>query len=111
MPVDRREFLWKGGKAMLVAWLLPGCDKLSLPPEVAVTDTGGGVAWPPITSNDDFYVTSSQLAPLVNADTWTLSIRDRGKEKASLTFADLQAMAARDKEHTLQCIGGGPGNL
>lgn len=65
----------------------------------------------PITANADFYVTSISSPPEVDLESWTLSILDRGVVLQVLTRAVLLSVEARDKEHTLMCIGGGPHNL
>lgn len=64
----------------------------------------------PITPNADFYVTSCCGTPAVDAADWSLTIRDPTSELATLDLAALDAMAARDREHTLQCIGANPYN-
>jgi hypothetical protein len=102
--VSRREIL-EGGVTVAGACAIAGCDELVLP-------SGGvyGEEIPPVTANDDFYVTSCCGTPAVDTATWRLSIRFRGQELASLDLAYLQSLSARDKEHTLQCIGSNPSN-
>ncbi len=63
---------------------------------------------PKITANDKHYVTSCCGTPSVDAGQWTLSLLDRGKLLATVDFAFLESLQPRDKEHTLECIGGGP---
>lgn len=65
---------------------------------------------PSITDNADFYVTSAFPTPELDTATWTLTILDRGTVLDSLTYSDLLAMDAREKEHTLMCISAGPYN-
>jgi DMSO/TMAO reductase YedYZ molybdopterin-dependent catalytic subunit len=97
--LSRREAL-AGAAASLAA-----CDVLDLPPEQAVAP---GEALDPITTNAAFYVTSCCGTPAVDRDTWTLRIR--GDTTATIDMAYLEGLPARDKEHTLQCIGASPTN-
>jgi DMSO/TMAO reductase YedYZ molybdopterin-dependent catalytic subunit len=68
-------------------------------------------AYGPITPNEYFYITSCCSNPEVDASTWALSIKDRGVEIASIDYATLTKLPAREKEHTLECIGASPGYL
>lgn len=61
-----------------------------------------------ITPNDSHYVTSCCQTPQIDVATWTLAILDRGKLLTEISMAQLQALPARTKEHTLECIGAGP---
>ncbi len=62
----------------------------------------------PITANGQFYITSCCTTPAVDASTWTLTVSDRGKLLATIDMAFLESLQPSDKEHTLECIGGGP---
>ena len=62
----------------------------------------------PITPVEDYYITSSGITPNVDFETWTLQFLDRGTLLATLDRKQLDALLPRDKEHTLECIGGGP---
>ncbi|MBM4344077.1 MAG: molybdopterin-dependent oxidoreductase [Deltaproteobacteria bacterium] len=68
-----------------------------------------GVAISPLTKNPDHYITSCCPAPKPDAATWKLQFLDRGKPLTAFTLAELEALAALDREHTLECIGTGPG--
>ncbi len=70
--------------------------------------TGGPTPIAHITSNDRYYVTSCCATPAVDPANWTLTITDRGTLLATLDLAFLMSLQPRDKEHTLECIGGGP---
>jgi DMSO/TMAO reductase YedYZ molybdopterin-dependent catalytic subunit len=61
-----------------------------------------------ITPNESFYITSCCGNPEVDASTWALSIQSRGVEIATIDYATLRKLPARDKEHTLECISAGP---
>jgi len=106
--VSRRDVLAGVGATAALA----SCDRLDVPEG---TDTGlpePGDVLPPITSNDDFYVTSCCGTPELDRATWTLTIADdvSGQNVGTLDMATLEAMKAREKEHTLECIGGSPYN-
>lgn len=101
-PYDRREVLFIGAAAIVSSGVLKGCDVLVLP------DGGTGGSIPPITPNDEFYVQSCCGTPSVDPDSWTMVIRDRGTEVATLDRAALLALPGREREHTLECIGTSP---
>jgi hypothetical protein len=65
-------------------------------------------AFGPITPNEHFYITSCCENSPVDASAWALSIKNRGVEIASIDYATLTGLPARDKEHTLECIGASP---
>jgi DMSO/TMAO reductase YedYZ molybdopterin-dependent catalytic subunit len=106
--VTRRDVLAGVGAAAALA----SCDQLDVPEG---TDTGlpqPGDVLPPITPNDDFYVTSCCGTPEIDRAAWRLTIEDdvAGKRVGTLDMATLEAMPAREREHTLECIGGNPYN-
>lgn len=68
-----------------------------------------GAAIPPITNNEDHYVIQCCATPKPDLATWKLQILDRGKPLVAFTLAELEALPALDREHTLECIGTGPG--
>lgn len=100
--VSRREAL-VGAAALTVA----GCVKEEGGADL-VTDAG---TITPITPNEDHYITSCCGTPTVDGAAWTLTILDRGQELAQVTYAELEELDARDREHTLECISAGPYNL
>lgn len=100
---DRREVLKMGAAAAVAGTALPACDTLSLP-EVQLLDEIPGVI-----SNEDFYVQSAFGTPEVNAETHVCRILDGdGNELASFDREFVLGLAAREREHTLQCIGANP---
>ncbi len=104
--VTRREIL------LTSVALSAACGEDADLPDTAPTDTGiNQEPIAPITDNADFYVTSISTPPDVDSASWTLTVLDRGTVLDVITRATLDAMPARDKEHTLMCIGGGPQNL
>lgn len=69
-----------------------------------------GVPPTPVTDNADFYVTSCCGTPTVDRAAWTCVVAAAGVER-SFDLAWLDGLRAREREHTLACIGGGPTNL
>jgi DMSO/TMAO reductase YedYZ molybdopterin-dependent catalytic subunit len=100
--VSRRQLLG-GGAAFLGAHLLPGCDRLVLRQGDAPTSID------PLTSNANFYITSSAGSPSLQRSDWSLVIEDGGTI-ATFDAAFLDSVAARETERTLQCIGSSPSN-
>lgn len=84
---------------------LPSCEQLVLPP------SGAPGEWPSRTANDRFYVTSYRGTQEVDGDAWRLRILDGETVVGEIDYASLLALPARDKEHTLQCIGSSASNL
>jgi DMSO/TMAO reductase YedYZ molybdopterin-dependent catalytic subunit len=103
----RRDVLKLGGAAAGGAALLPGCDTLELPGALPPP----GEEWPEITTNDEFYVQSAFGTPQLDPASHRLVIRNDGVEAASLDLDWLEALGAREREHTLECIGTWPGYL
>ena len=61
-----------------------------------------------ITPNERWYVTSCCTTPQVDAASWVMTIKDRGKVLTTLDLPFLESLKPRDREHTLECISGGP---
>jgi DMSO/TMAO reductase YedYZ molybdopterin-dependent catalytic subunit len=101
--LDRRHVL-QLGLAVFGSQLLPGCETLVLP------KFPGGQASSPITPNATFYRQTCCGVQNIEPDDWRLVIRVAGEEVAEITTDVLDTFTPREKEHTLQCIGGGPGN-
>jgi DMSO/TMAO reductase YedYZ molybdopterin-dependent catalytic subunit len=101
-PFDRREVLFIGATAVVSSAFLRGCMTTTSDP----TDLPDTIS--PITPNSQFYVQSCCGTPSVDPDTWTLSIRNLGEEVAVIDRAYLLSLSARDREHTLECIGTTP---
>ena len=120
MRFSRRALLSQGSALVGLGAVACVTEKPGADTGLSAAATGGGGAAsgapldeiPPITSNEDHYVTSCCGSPTLDRDAWRLALRDRtaGQDRAlgSLSLADLQALGGRDKEHTLQCIGSGP---
>jgi len=92
---------------------LAACDdtRFGVPLDSADSAAGDDDLTPPITANDDFYVTSCCGTPELDGATWTCLVRAGDQELATLDLAGLEALSARDREHTLECIGASPYNL
>lgn len=101
--MKRRELLGMVSGSVLSRWLA-GCDRLV----VVASDV---VLIDPITSNDDHYVYTVFAVPDVDPSTHTTRGQHEELDLASFDLAFLETLSARDKEHTLQCIGSEPGNL
>jgi hypothetical protein len=101
---DRRDVLRLGGATLAGAALGACGESLDLPPAVPLESID------PVTPTGDFYVQSCCGREDVNPDAWRLSIRGAGTEIGSLDMAYFQSLStlAREKEHTLECIGGSP---
>jgi DMSO/TMAO reductase YedYZ molybdopterin-dependent catalytic subunit len=107
-PLDRRRLLTLAAAAAVAA-----CgDK----------DTGPGFGWSsdggqddeldPISGNDVFYTLWFKGSPGdVDAETWACAVIHDGVTLGSFDLARLGAMAAREREHTLQCVESRPGFL
>ena len=103
--MSRRRFLQLGGT-------------LAVAPLFLATHSAGAGMWSqlfgstkrttsPITSNDEFYITSYRTPPFVPADRWALTIRGTVISPFTLTYRDLLAQPAITEIVTLECVGNG----
>ena len=99
--MERRDLLRLIGSAAFVR-LGAGCDKFVL------IDDQPRPGLPPITPNDAFYIYACCGVPDLDPAAHQTSITYGDAELARFSLADLQALPARDKEHTLECIGSNP---
>lgn len=97
----RRDLLRLGGSVAL-GRLAAGCDRL------VVLDPRLNPELPPITPIGDFYVYSYAAIPDFDPETHATSIASEAGPLATFDAAFLRSLPARDKEHTLQCIGSRP---
>ena len=72
-------------------------------------DTGTGLPsaselLTPITPNEYYFITSCCSTPDVDASTWKIEVFDRGTLLGTIDMALLDSLAAKTKEHTLECI-------
>jgi DMSO/TMAO reductase YedYZ molybdopterin-dependent catalytic subunit len=102
--MKRRDLLGLVGSSVMARWLT-GCDRL------VVLDSSSVLLIDPVTSNEDHYVYSVFPVPDVDPDSHETRVLHEDLDLASFDLAFLQTLPARDKEHTLECIGAGPGNL
>jgi hypothetical protein len=105
MNVDRRRVvLWLCGG--LGARWLPGCDRL-----VVLGDADPG-ALRPITPNDEFYVYQVGGFPELDPEVHQIVVTDDDGadlvELARFDLALLRELPAREREHTLECVGARP---
>ncbi len=106
--LSRREILAGLGATGALA----ACDDGGLgAKDTAETGAAPPAELTPITSNEDFYVTSCCGTPEIDGSSWSCLVRDGERALASLDLAWLTARSAREREHTLECIGAGPYNL
>lgn len=99
--VKRRDLLEVFGAAVVARWAA-GCDRL------VVLDDRGDVTIDPITSNEDFYVYEVFDIPDVDPATHVTAVRHEDADLASFDLAFVSGLVAREREHTLECIGTTP---
>ncbi len=102
--LSRREIVL--GAAAAVS--LVACDDAAGP---QAGDPAATEPWTPITPNDTFYVTSCCGTPEVDGATWALTLNVGTEVRATIDLAGLDALPAREREHTLECIGANPFHL
>lgn len=101
--ISRREMLKIGGIALVSLPL--GCGPAGEePPALQAWDL------PRITPNDDFYVVLWDKVPEVDSSAWRLELTGGFDGARLISLAELQALPARTREHTLECIGASPRN-
>ncbi len=66
---------------------------------------GKGHETPPITANEDFYVTSYDLTPAIDREQWSLRIGGMVKHARAWSFEDLMKQPQTKMVATLECIG------
>ncbi len=98
----RRDALRLGGSALL-ARFVAGCDRL-----VVVGPQSPELL--PITPNDEFYVYTYAGTPSFDGSTHEMLVLHEQAELARFDLAFLTTLAAREREHTLECIGARPRN-
>ncbi len=110
--MSRRNVLLSAAAVTAAACVKDGKDTAQPFDTAGLADTGIDPTPPgAITANDSFYVTSISSPPTMDAESWTFTFMDRGAVTLVMSRAALLSLEARDKEHTLMCIGGGPRNL
>lgn len=62
-------------------------------------------ATPPITPNDEFYVTSYRSPPTIRIADWSLSVKGLVERPVTLTYEQLLAKPAVSQIVTLECVG------
>jgi DMSO/TMAO reductase YedYZ molybdopterin-dependent catalytic subunit len=119
--LTRRDLLARiaavAGASALVACAEDASDKEGTDPvDTGVLPTENrNVVISPISSNEEHYVTSCCRTPTIDPTLWTLAITqtdDAGviTPITAWTLDALRALPARDREHTLMCIGANPNN-
>jgi hypothetical protein len=100
----RRDVLAMAGSSVLARWLA-GCDRF------VILEGDRALLIDPITSNEDHYVYTVFAVPDLDPRAHQTVVRHEDLALASFDLAFVEGLQARDKEHTLQCIGSEPGNL
>jgi len=119
--LSRRDVLRSIGAAAFLAACTDGAVAKGTRSDASAADAGGTDAGaadalaqpaiiPHVTPNKDHYVTTFGATPSLSAANWALTFLDRGTQLGKLDLAYLQALSARDKEHTLECISAGTSN-
>jgi hypothetical protein len=103
--MNRRDLLGLVGVGVMARWTT-GCDKLVYLGEVP--ESGCDIDSEPITANAEFYEYTVYPVPEVDPDAHSTAILHEDVELATLDRAFVETLVARDKEHTLQCIGSRP---
>ena len=95
----------EGSRAEVAAELADSTAASARPVVVGDTfDAVEGIA-PLITPNDDFYLIDTAVSkPLIDIDTWTLTIDGLVDQPFSLTFSELLAMDVVEAPVTLSCV-------
>lgn len=110
---SRRDLLLQLS-AIAAAAALPACGPGDAPetpegdepePETPLPTENALYVEEPITPNEVHYVTSCCGTPSVDGAAWSLAFFDGDAALGSVTLAELEALPARDREHTLMCIG------
>ena len=86
----------------------PPADVASIDAAAAEGIVNQALPTPAVTSNEKHYITSCCGTPAYDALTYKLQIFDTGKLMTAFSLAELEAITALDREHTLVCIGTSP---
>lgn len=105
--LTRRTFL---GSTLAAGALATGCPPSSQKSQQDTQDTGapGPEELPPITPNDQFYVTTVSTANIPGesfVEDWSLEVSGLCGNPTILTLDQLVALGTEEFEHTLECIG------
>lgn len=102
-PLSRRDFLMVAG----------GVAAASVAPASSFAGLLGDLfrpparLRPPITPNDEFYVTSYRSPPDIRLNHWSLSIRGLVEQPIALTYPQLTTRPTVSEIVTLECVGNG----
>jgi len=102
---SRRDFVkLAGGLAMATAFPFPKPSFAGMWSQIF-----GGLSrdMPPITANDDFYITSYRMPPIIRKDNWSLTIKGLVNNPMTLNYPALLAKPTRSEIVTLECVGNG----
>ena len=82
---------------MTAASGVAACDRLVLPPGDLIDEI------PPISEWQNFYRYSYSTVPVIDPETWTCAVEDRGVEVARMDLSFLEGLVPVPFEHTLSC--------
>ncbi|WP_455377197.1 molybdopterin-dependent oxidoreductase [Petrachloros mirabilis] len=99
---SRRRFL-KAAGGLLLATALPPPVLAGLLDRVFGQRPGNPLT--PITSNENFYVTSYRSPPDIRLDQWSLTIKGLVEQPTTMTYEQLIAMPTVSQIVTLECVG------
>lgn len=102
--LSRREVLKVAGVATMASLIQP------LPAASGLLDrflgpTPEAKPTPPITPNDEFYVTSYRSPPTVRLDSWELKIHGLVNRPLTMTYSEILARPSVIEIVTLECVG------
>lgn len=103
MPKPSRRTFLKAAAGLLLASAIPAPSLAGLLDRVF--GPGEAKATPPITPNDEFYVTSYRSPPTIRLNDWSLSIKGLVDHPLTLTYDQLIARPAVSQIVTLECVG------
>lgn len=102
LPISRKHFIQATTATLGLALLHPS---QFVHAQLFGLFRGKGHETPPITSNEDFYVTSYDLTPEMTLDKWELHIGGIVNHPITLSFEDLLQRPQTKMIATLECIG------
>src|SRR5216684_3506319 len=100
MDLSRRRFLLGSTAVLAAAALNPARLKAAL---LNRFFGDAGRETPPITPNEDFYITSYHSTPEVDVRTWSLRIKGLVRHPITLTYDDLLKRSHTSMISTLEC--------
>jgi len=101
-PLSRRHFAKAVATSFALAFLHP---TQFVSGQLFGLFRGKGRETSPITSNNDFYVTSYDLTPTIDLNTWSLDIGGMVRQPLTVNFNNLLKRPQTKMISTLECVG------